>query len=55
MKISLRDVLQWVRFIDSRVSQGSDFADAYVHSAFIVFVDCVFNTYRTEFIDFLHK
>ena len=47
MNISLREVLQWIKFVDSRVLQGSDFADAYVHSPFIVFVDCVLNMYMS--------
>lgn len=55
MNISLRDVLQWIRFVDSRVSQGTSFADAYVHGAFMVFIDCVFNTFRHDFILFLSK
>ncbi|EAX95447.1 hypothetical protein TVAG_243360 [Trichomonas vaginalis G3] len=53
MNISLRDILQWIRFVDSRCNNGSSFADAYVHGAFMVFIDCVYNTYRNDFIKFL--
>ena len=55
VNISLRDILQWVRFVDSRVSSGSSFADAYVHGAFMVFIDCVFTSNRQFFIDFLQN
>jgi len=53
--ISMRDVLQWIRFVDLRVSQGISFADSYVNGAFMVFIDCVFNTNREQLISFLNE
>ncbi|KAH0786656.1 P-loop containing nucleoside triphosphate hydrolase protein [Histomonas meleagridis] len=51
--ISLRDILQWIKFVDLRVSEGFSFNESYIHGAFMVFIDCISPNLRKECINFI--
>ncbi|OHT04520.1 hypothetical protein TRFO_27958 [Tritrichomonas foetus] len=55
VNISLRDILQWIRFVDLRVSQGYNFLNSYIQGAFMVFIDCVPTTLRGDCISILKE
>lgn len=55
VNISLRDVLQWIRFVDLRVSRGNDFLNSYIQGCYMVFIDCLPPNLRSVCIDFLKK
>ena len=55
VNISLRDILQWIRFVDLRVKKGFPFVDSYFQGAFMIFIDCVPGNLRRESIKFISK
>ena len=55
LNISLRDILQWIRFVDMRVKNGFEFLDSYIQGAYMVFIDCVPKILRESCINFLEK